>query len=219
MTHSQTAWSLCFQSSLHWCTTFGSRETSSLFSWSCFQVLYALFSRPSTFRGRRGLWFIDNTAALMALIRGRSDNADLEYMSRLIHVTLFALQAWFFLGVDPQQGHLVRRDQQGRPSGNMAQTPWVHHAFLHFSPSRFGLYHFPRFSGLWSFSECFGIEVHWERFNLCSLLSFTGVRSRVYGSNQCCCAGGYLHSVPKHYPARSRLRPHEETGKEKAMRM
>ena len=60
------------------------------------QVLYALFSRPSTFRGRRGLWFIDNTAALMALIRGRSDNADLEYMSRLIHVTLFALQAWFF---------------------------------------------------------------------------------------------------------------------------
>ena len=60
------------------------------------QVLYALFTRPSTFRGRRGLWFIDNTAALMALIRGRSDNADLEHMSRLIHVTLFALKAWFF---------------------------------------------------------------------------------------------------------------------------
>ena len=41
------------------------------------------------------------------------------------------------------------------------------------------------------------------------------MQNRVYGSNQCCCAGGYLHSVPKHYPARSRLRPHEETGKEK----
>ena len=27
------------------------------------QVLYASFSRPSAFRGRRGLWFIDNTAA------------------------------------------------------------------------------------------------------------------------------------------------------------
>ena len=38
----------------------------------------------------------------------------------------------------------------------------------------------------------------------------------MYGSNQCCCAGGYLHSVPKHYPARSRLRPHEETGKVKS---
>ena len=60
------------------------------------QVLYALFSRPSSFRGRRGLWFIDNTAALMALIRGRSDNADLEHMSRLIHITLFGLKAWFF---------------------------------------------------------------------------------------------------------------------------
>ena len=42
------------------------------------------------------------------------------------------------------------------------------------------------------------------------------MRNRVYGSNQCCCAGGYLHSVPKHYPARSRLRPHEETGKGKS---
>ena len=60
------------------------------------QVLYALFTRPSKFRGRRGLWFIDNTAALMALVRGRSDNADLEHMSRLIHLTLFALRAWFF---------------------------------------------------------------------------------------------------------------------------
>ena len=60
------------------------------------QVLYALFARPSSFRDRRGLWFIDNTAALMALIRGRSDNADLEHMSRLIHLTLFALRAWFF---------------------------------------------------------------------------------------------------------------------------
>ena len=32
----------------------------------------------------------------MALIRGRSDNADLEHMSRLIHITLFGLKAWFF---------------------------------------------------------------------------------------------------------------------------
>ena len=31
----------------------------------------------------------------MALIRGRSDNADLEHMSRLIHITLFGLKAWF----------------------------------------------------------------------------------------------------------------------------
>ena len=61
------------------------------------QVLNAVFSRPCAFRGRRGIWFIDNTAALMALIRGRSDNAVFFiYMSRLIHVTLFALKAGFF---------------------------------------------------------------------------------------------------------------------------
>ena len=60
------------------------------------QVLYALFSRPSQFQGRRGLWFIDNTAALMALIRGRSDSKDLEHMCKLIHLILFALKSWFF---------------------------------------------------------------------------------------------------------------------------
>ena len=65
------------------------------------QVLYALFTRPSKFRGRRGLWFIDNTAALMALVRGRSDKEDLEHMSRLIHLTLFALRASFGFPVRP----------------------------------------------------------------------------------------------------------------------
>ena len=41
------------------------------------------------------------------------------------------------------------------------------------------------------------------------------MRSRGYGSNRCCCAGAYLHSIPKHYPARSRLRPYEATGRKK----
>ena len=134
------------------------------------QVLYALFSRPSSFCGRRGLWFIDNTAALMALIRGRSDNADLEYMSRLIHVTLFALKVGF-----SGSGSLARPTGQMRSAGTAFRQHGINAMgsprILQFSPSRFGLYHFPRFYGLWSFSECFGIEVHWERFNLCSLLS------------------------------------------------
>ena len=34
-------------------------------------VLYALTTRPSCFRGARGVWYIDNVAALMCLIRGR----------------------------------------------------------------------------------------------------------------------------------------------------
>ena len=59
-------------------------------------VLYGLATRASRFRGRRGTWYIDNVAALMALIRGRSDNQDLEEMSGKIHAMLFALRTWIF---------------------------------------------------------------------------------------------------------------------------
>ena len=36
-------------------------------------------------------WFIHKVAALMALIRGRSDSPDLERLAKLIHVALFSL--------------------------------------------------------------------------------------------------------------------------------
>ena len=57
-------------------------------------VLYGLVNRPSQFRGRRGIWFIDNIAALMSLIRGRSSSPDLDRISSMIHVALFALRCW-----------------------------------------------------------------------------------------------------------------------------
>ena len=60
------------------------------------QVLYALLTRASTFRGRRVIWYIDNLAALMSLIRGRSDVADLERLSHLIHIALFTLNVWSY---------------------------------------------------------------------------------------------------------------------------
>ncbi|CAE7251852.1 unnamed protein product [Symbiodinium sp. CCMP2592] len=59
-------------------------------------VLFALTARASTFRSRRGTWYIDNVAALMALIRGRSDSPDLERLAHLIHVALFSLQVWVY---------------------------------------------------------------------------------------------------------------------------
>ncbi|CAE7538614.1 unnamed protein product [Symbiodinium sp. CCMP2592] len=59
-------------------------------------VLYALVSRPSHFRSRRGVWYIDNTAALMSLIRGRSDNADLSRLAQLIHLCLFCFKTWVY---------------------------------------------------------------------------------------------------------------------------
>lgn len=60
------------------------------------QVLFALCTRASQFRGRRGYWYIDNIAALMSLIRGRSLTPDLERLSHLIHIILFALQVWIY---------------------------------------------------------------------------------------------------------------------------
>ena len=57
-------------------------------------VLFALASRASSCRSRKGVWFIDNVAAHMALIRGRSDSPDFEPLAHLIHVALFSLQTW-----------------------------------------------------------------------------------------------------------------------------
>ena len=56
-------------------------------------VLYALVERPDLFRNRHGLWFLDNVAAVMTLVRGRSSHADLAKLGHLIHLALFALRA------------------------------------------------------------------------------------------------------------------------------
>ena len=56
-------------------------------------VLYALVERPDLFPHRQGLWFLDNVAAVMTLVRGRSSNADLAKLGHLIHLALFALRA------------------------------------------------------------------------------------------------------------------------------
>ena len=38
-----------------------------------------------------GIWWVDNIAALMALVRGRSRNDELDSMAGLIHAILFSL--------------------------------------------------------------------------------------------------------------------------------
>jgi hypothetical protein len=59
-------------------------------------VLVAVLKVPDRLRGKRGVWFIDNTAALMALIRGRSNSADLDRLAGSIHAALFAMQIWMY---------------------------------------------------------------------------------------------------------------------------
>ena len=57
-------------------------------------IIYALAACADLFRGRRRIWLIDNVAALMCLIRGRSHSPDLERMCGLIHIMLYALRTW-----------------------------------------------------------------------------------------------------------------------------
>ena len=68
-------------------------------------LLYALVARPSHFRHRRGVWWIDNTAALMALIRGRSDSPDLSRLAQIIHVGLFCLNTWIYFEWVPSKSN------------------------------------------------------------------------------------------------------------------
>ena len=69
------------------------------------QALYALVNRPAKFRGRRGVWFIDNLAALMALIKGRSDSPDLERLAHLIHMACFSLRVWIYWEYIPSKSN------------------------------------------------------------------------------------------------------------------
>lgn len=84
-------------------------------------VLYGLLSRPSDFRHRRGIWFIDNVAALMCLIRGRSDNPDLERISNMIHIALFSLRCWCFWEWIPSKSNWS--DSIGSESLTLGQQP------------------------------------------------------------------------------------------------
>jgi hypothetical protein len=55
-------------------------------------ILQGLIDNPTTFRGASGIWFVDNIASLMALVRGRSRNHDLDRMAHMIHALMFTLQ-------------------------------------------------------------------------------------------------------------------------------
>ena len=59
-------------------------------------VLVELINDAGSFKGRRGVWFIDNVAALMALVRGSSRNPDLNRMAGQIHALRFTHRAWIY---------------------------------------------------------------------------------------------------------------------------
>ena len=60
-------------------------------------VFQAVITFPDEFRYASGVWYIDNIASLMALIKGRSDNLDLDHLAQMIHLLLYHLHCslWF----------------------------------------------------------------------------------------------------------------------------
>ena len=56
-----------------------------------FMILVGITNFAQDIRGLRGIWFVDNIAALMALVRGRSDSQSLDLLARQIHAALFAI--------------------------------------------------------------------------------------------------------------------------------
>jgi len=79
-------------------------------------VLYALIERPDLFRNRQSLWFLDNVAAVMTLVRGRSSSPDLAKLCHLIHLALFALRAqgyWEYVQSKSNSADDTSRTAQG----------------------------------------------------------------------------------------------------------
>jgi hypothetical protein len=56
-------------------------------------VLCSILEMASEVRDSRGIWFIDNSAALMALVHGKSGSSSLDIMARFVHMACFALRA------------------------------------------------------------------------------------------------------------------------------
>ena len=59
-------------------------------------VLAAMVECASFLRQSRGVWFIDNVSALMALVNGRSNVNSLDQMARFGHIVNFDLGASAF---------------------------------------------------------------------------------------------------------------------------
>ena len=58
----------------------------------------ALLALPELFRGRRVVWYIDNTSAMAAFVKGASANPELERIVALFWICRFHLDCGIWLG-------------------------------------------------------------------------------------------------------------------------
>ena len=55
-------------------------------------VLTAITQVAGQIRGTNSIWFVDNVAALMALVKGSSGSQSLDQMAKLVHLACFAVR-------------------------------------------------------------------------------------------------------------------------------
>ena len=59
-------------------------------------ALHASTGQPALFRHCAGAWFVTSTAALVALVRGNSDQPDLHLLAEMIHCYVLAESLVYF---------------------------------------------------------------------------------------------------------------------------
>ena len=56
-------------------------------------MLVALTEMAGRIRGTSSVWFVDNVAALMALVKGSSCSRSLDQMAKLVHLACFSVHS------------------------------------------------------------------------------------------------------------------------------
>ena len=54
------------------------------------------------------MWYVDNIAALMAVVRGRSDSKELDHMAQTVHILLLHLRCYLYTGLMASRGMASR---------------------------------------------------------------------------------------------------------------
>ena len=60
-------------------------------------IFHGLLCFPALFLQTSGVWYVDNVAALMALVKGRSESQELDVIAQSMHLLLFHVRCnlWF----------------------------------------------------------------------------------------------------------------------------
>ena len=88
-------------------------------------VVQGLIAFSNILRNAHIVWFVDNVAALMALIKGRSDHDELDHMAQIAHSLLFHLHCFAFFEWVPSSSNW-----SDGVSRNGFRDPWLNrHGF------------------------------------------------------------------------------------------